>query len=398
MIKKQSITILGSTGSIGMSTLDVVAHQTDRFEIFALVADKNHELLAQQCACFAPQFAVLADAQAGRMLADRLAAAGSSTIVLWGAAAIEQVTADERVDIVMAAIVGMAGLASCLAAARSGKRLLLANKEALVVGGDIFMAAVCAGGATLLPIDSEHSAIFQSLPGDYTPGDRRVDKVILTASGGPFRQRAIDTLSDITWQEACLHPNWSMGKKISVDSATMMNKVLEVIEAKYLFGLDPEHIEVVIHPQSIIHSMVQYIDGSIIAQMGAPDMRGPISFGLAWPQRMASPAPMMNFKTVGSLTFESIDQHQHSERFPCLALAWQVLNAGAGHSVTLNAVNEVAVDAFLHGRIRFDHIYQLNAHILNVYQPAKPSAIDDLLVIHQEASRRAEEYIGSVLC
>ena len=285
----------------------------------------------------------------------------------------------------MGAIVGAAGLAPCLAAARAGKRLLLANKEALVVGGELFMQAVRDGGATLLPIDSEHSAIFQSLPEDPATWAQRVDKIILTASGGPFRQRAPDTLREVTPSEACAHPNWVMGRKISIDSATMMNKALEVIEARYLFGLAPEKLDVVIHPQSTIHSMVQYHDTSVVAQLGTPDMRVPIAYGLAWPERVASGAAALDFRALSAMTFESIDCHGHPERFPGLRLAWEVLAAPAGTTAVLNAANEVAVAAFLEQRIRFDQIHAVNLATLAAVQPSNPDSLGALLALDASA-------------
>ena len=312
----QRITILGSTGSIGQSTLDVMARHPERYEVFALTAATQVELMLKQCASFRPRFAVMASEAHGRQLAERVQAEGLAVEVLWGAQAIEAVSAHPEVDAVMAAIVGAAGLAPCLAAARAGKRLMLANKEALVVGAEVFLQAVREGGAVLLPIDSEHSAIFQSLPDDASTWDRRVRKIILTASGGPFRTRDPQTLREVTPEQACAHPNWSMGRKISVDSATMMNKALEVIEARYLFGLAPRRIEVVIHPQSIVHSMVQYHDTSVVAQLGVPDMRAPIAYGLAWPERIDSGAAHLDFTSLPAMTFEPPDP----ARFP--ACSW----------------------------------------------------------------------------
>ena len=286
----------------------------------------------------------------------------------------------------MAAIVGAAGLASCLAAARAGKRLLLANKEALVVGGELFMEAVRAGGATLLPIDSEHSAIFQSLPEDPATWPRRIDKIILTASGGPFRTRSARSLADVTPDEACAHPNWVMGRKISVDSATMMNKALEVIEASHLFGMAPERIEVVIHPQSVIHSMVQFTDASVVAQLGTPDMRVPIACGLAWPERIESGAARLDFRQLAALTFEAPD----AQLFPGLELAWAALRAAPGTTAVLNAANEVAVEAFLARRLRFDRIHAVNLETLEVVAPSKPQSLDDLLALDAAARAAAQ--------
>jgi 1-deoxy-D-xylulose-5-phosphate reductoisomerase len=291
---------------------------------------------------------------------------------------------------VMAAIVGAAGLAACLAAARAGKRLLLANKEALVVGGDLFMHAVKHGGAKLLPIDSEHSAIFQSLPDDPATWDARVTKIILTASGGPFRTRDPQSLRDVTPEQAVAHPNWVMGRKISVDSATMMNKALEVIEARYLFGLQPERLEVVIHPQSVVHSMVQYRDASVVAQLGTPDMRVPIAYGLAWPDRVESGAQALDFANLADMTFESFESRGHRERFPGLQLAWDALRAAPGTTAVLNAANEIGVQAFLDGRIRFDQIHRVNLATLESVQPSKPASLHDLLAL-DEISRAAAE-------
>jgi 1-deoxy-D-xylulose-5-phosphate reductoisomerase len=288
--------------------------------------------------------------------------------------------------------VGAAGLAPCLAAARAGKRLLLANKEALVVGGEVFLQAVRAGGATLLPIDSEHSAIFQSLPDDPATWPARVDKIILTASGGPFRTRAPETLRDVTPEQACAHPNWVMGRKISVDSATMMNKALEVIEARYLFGLAPEQLDVVIHPQSTIHSMVQYRDMSVVAQLGTPDMRVPIAYGLSWPERVASGAAALDFRSLAAMTFESIDDHGHAARFPGLRLAWDALGAAPGTTVVLNAANEVAVQAFLDRRIRFDQIHALNLETLSTVPSSKPDSLDALLALDAQARSSAQQH------
>ena len=292
---KQRVTVLGSTGSIGTSTLDVVARHPDRYEVFALSASTQVELMLAQAVQFKPRYVVMASEPHGRILAEKIRINGLESTVLWSKDALEIIASHESVDVVMAAIVGAAGLAPCLAAARAGKRLLLANKEALVVGGDVFLRAVKKGGATLLPIDSEHSAVFQSLPSDPASWAHCIEKIILTASGGPFRTRDVGTLRDVTPEEACAHPNWVMGQKISVDSATMMNKALEVIEARYLFGVSPEQLEVVIHPQSIIHSMVQFHDNSVVAQLGTPDMRGPIAYGLSWPERIASGAAALDF-------------------------------------------------------------------------------------------------------
>ncbi|MBC7392987.1 MAG: 1-deoxy-D-xylulose-5-phosphate reductoisomerase [Variovorax sp.] len=382
---KQRITVLGSTGSVGVNTLDVISRHLDRFEVFALsAATKVDELLAQ-CMRFKPRFAVMVSAPHADLLADKLKQNGSATRVLTAPDAIEAIASHDEVDAVMAAIVGAAGLGACLAAARAGKRLLLANKEALVVGGELFMHTVREGGATLLPIDSEHSAIFQSLPEDPATWGRRIDKIILTASGGPFRTRAAGSLSQVTPEQACAHPNWVMGRKISVDSATMMNKALEVIEARHLFGVLPERIEVVIHPQSVVHSMVQFTDASVVAQLGTPDMRVPIAVGLAWPERIESGAARLDFRTMGALTFETPD----AALFPGLDLAWQALRAAPGTTAVLNAANEVAVQAFLDRRLRFDLIHAVNMETLEVVASSKPSSLADLLALDAVARRAA---------
>ncbi len=381
LVRKQRITVLGSTGSVGSNTLDVIARHPERFEVFALsAATKVDEMLAQ-CARFRPRFAVMASEPHAALLQQKLKDNGLETHVLRAQAAIETIASHEDVDAVMAAIVGAAGLASCLAAARAGKRLLLANKEALVVGGELFMDAVRAGGATLLPIDSEHSAIFQCLPEDRSTWARRIDHILLTASGGPFRTRDPASLASITPEQACAHPNFAMGRKISVDSATMMNKALEVIEARWLFDLAPEKIRVVIHPQQIIHSMVEFSDASVIAQLGTPDMRVPIACGLAWPERIESGAARLDFGSLAALTFEPAD----ALRFPGLHLAWQALEAVPGTTAVLNASNEVAVDAFLTGRLGFDRIHAVNLETLEAVAPTRPQSLADLLSLDARA-------------
>lgn len=385
----QTLTVLGSTGSIGTSTLDVVARHPDRYRVHALTASSQVELMLAQCRQFRPAVAVMAAEQPARALRDRCQAEGLKVDVRWGEAALCEVSADPAVDMVMAAIVGAAGLAPALAAARAGKKLLLANKEALVVGADLFMQAVREGGATLLPIDSEHSALFQSLPEDPSTWDRRVDRIVLTASGGPFRTRDPATLADVTPDQACAHPNWVMGRKISVDSATMMNKALEVIEARYLFGLPPERIEVVIHPQSVVHSMVQFRDHSIVAQLGTPDMRVPIAYGLSWPERVESGAAPLDFAQLSALTFEKPDP----VRFPGLPLAWEALAGPTGTTAVLNAANEVAVAAFLEGRLRFDRIHAVNHATLSQLQPSKPAHVADLMAIDAQARSMAESHV-----
>ena len=387
---KQKITVLGSTGSIGTSTLDVVARHPDRFEVFALSAATQVDMLLAQCAQFRPRYAVMASAPHAQLLAEKIKENSLPTRVLFEENAIENIASYPEVDAVMAAIVGAAGLAPCLAAARAGKRLLLANKEALVVGGGLFMQTVRQGGATLLPIDSEHSAIFQCLPEDPSTWPDRVDSILLTASGGPFRQRDPATLAEITPAQACAHPNFSMGRKISVDSATMMNKALEVIEARWLFDLHPDQIKVVIHPQQIIHSMVQFKDASILAQLGTPDMRVPIACGLAWPERIASGASKLDFSTLSALAFEEAD----AIRFPGLHLSWQALKAAEGTTAVLNAANEVAVGAFLSGRLRFDHIHAVNLATLEAVMPSKPDSLEALLDLDTQARSAAEHAAG----
>ena len=389
----QTITVLGSTGSIGLSTLDVLARHPERFQVFALAAATQVDAMLQQCLRLRPRYAVMAQPEAAARLRQGCKANGLAVEVLQGHDAMEMIASHPDVDMVMAAIVGAAGLAPCLAAARAGKRLLLANKEALVVGGDWFMDAVREGGAQLLPIDSEHSAIFQSLPDDPGTWERRVDRLVLTASGGPFRTRDPSTLAAVTPDEACAHPNWSMGRKISVDSATMMNKGLEVIEARYLFGLPPERIEVVIHPQSTVHSLVQYHDGSLVAQLGVPDMRVPIAYGLSWPERMESGAPRLDFSSLAAMTFERPDP----QRFPGLQLAWDALRAPPGTTAVLNAANEVAVQAFLDGRIRFDQIHAVNLATLERCVPQAPTCLGDLMAIDAQARSSASAAVAGLM-
>ena len=391
-MRKQRVTVLGSTGSVGVNTLDVVAAHPERFEVFALSAATQVDLMLSQCARFKPRYAVMVSAPHAQDLADKLKMNGLETQVLRGHDALEIIASHADVDAVMAAIVGAAGLAACMAAAKAGKRLLLANKEALVVGGDVFMQAVRASGAKLLPIDSEHSAIFQSLPEDPTSWAEQVEKIILTASGGPFRTRDVASLRDVTPDEACAHPNWVMGRKISVDSATMMNKALEVIEARFLFAMAPAKIEVVIHPQSVIHSMVQFFDTSVVAQLGTPDMRVPIAYGLGWPDRIASNAKALDFTALAAMTFEVPDHN----RFPGLALAWDVLAAPSGTPAVLNAANEVAVAAFLGRRIRFDQIHALNSATLAGIRAVRVVGIDDLLALDTQARAFAEKLVKTM--
>ena len=390
---KQNITILGSTGSIGTNTLDVLSRHLDRYQVFALTASVQVEAILAQCVKFKPRYAVMAQENAGRLLAERVKAEGLAVEVLWGAQALDTVASHPDVQAVMAAIVGAAGLSPCLAAAHSRKRLLLANKEALVVGGDVFLNAVKKGGAVLLPIDSEHSAVFQSLPEEPSTWADRIEQIILTASGGPFRTRAIESLRNVTPEEACAHPNWVMGRKISVDSATMMNKALEVIEARYLFGVSPDQLSVVIHPQSIIHSMVKYKDTSVVAQLGTPDMRVPIAYGLSWPERISSGAPSLDFHNLKPMTFEAIDAHGHEARFPGLKLAWQSLKAAPGTCAVLNAANEIAVEAFLNKQIRFDQIHHVNTETLTQVVPQSPQSLSDLLALDALSRAQASDIV-----
>lgn len=385
------ICILGSTGSIGTSTLDVLSRHPERFEVFALTAHQRVDELLAQCLAWRPKFAVLPESGPAQTLQAQLRDAGSDTAVLVGPQALCEMASHPDVDAVMAAIVGAAGLSPCLAAARAGKRLMLANKEALVVGGALFMSAVREGGAHLLPIDSEHSAIFQCLPEDRSAWSARIDHIILTASGGPFRTRDVNTLASVTPDQACAHPNWVMGRKISVDSATMMNKALEVIEARWLFDLTPEQIQVVIHPQSIIHSMVVCRDHSVLAQMGTPDMRVPIAYGLSFPERMTSGAGLLDFPSLSALTFEPAD----FQRYPGLPLAWETLRGPEGSTAVLNAANEVAVAAFLAGAIGFDGIHQVNARTLESVVPEldECSSVDGLIELDARVRRAASKQV-----
>ncbi|PPE67638.1 1-deoxy-D-xylulose-5-phosphate reductoisomerase [Caldimonas caldifontis] len=384
----QRVCILGSTGSIGTSTLDVMALHPDRFQVWALTAHRRVDEMLAQCLQWRPRYAVMTDAAAGSRLRQLLREAGARTEVLDGPGALELVAAHPDVDTVMAAIVGAAGLAPCLAAARAGKKLLLANKEALVVGGALFLDAVKAGGARLLPIDSEHSAIFQCLPEDPQTWADRIDRIVLTASGGPFRDRDPASLVEVTPEQACAHPNWVMGRKISVDSATMMNKALEVIEARWLFDLSPERIEVLIHPQSIIHSMVVCRDHSVLAQLGTPDMKVPIAYGLAYPERIESGASRLDLTRTAALSFHEPDP----QRFPGLGLAWEALAARHGTTAVLNAANEVAVAAFLDGTIRFDQIHTVNLRTLEAVlpEPGVRDSLEALLALDAQARRQAE--------
>ncbi len=391
---RQRVCVLGATGSIGTNTLDVLARHPDRFEVIALTAHGRVAELRDQCLKWKPRFAVVAEPDAAQMLQRELRAAGLRTEVLHGSAALSDVASHADVDVVMAAIVGAAGLAPCIAAARAGKRLLLANKEAIVVGGALFMQAVREGGATLLPVDSEHSAIFQCLPEDRTTWARRIDHIVLTASGGPFRDRDPATLAHVTPDEACAHPNWVMGRKISVDSATMMNKALEVIEARWLFDLTPEQIRVVVHPQSIIHSMVVCRDHSVLAQLGTPDMRVPIAYALSFPERIESGASLLDVTALSALTFRPAT----ADRYPSLHLAWQALRAAEGSTAVLNAANEVAVAAFLAGTIRFDQIHSVNARCLDDISPdpAACRSVAGLLELDAQVRRHAGAIVGTL--
>jgi 1-deoxy-D-xylulose-5-phosphate reductoisomerase len=386
-MRLQRLCILGATGSVGTSTLDVVARHPDRFEVLALTGHTRVAELLAQCLQWRPRYAAMSDSASARSLRTQLREAGCATEVMEGPQSLVALAGHDEVDIVMAAIVGAAGLPPCMAAARAGKRLLLANKEALVVGGAQFMAAVRQGGATLLPIDSEHSAIFQCLPEDPATWAQRIDHIVLTASGGPFRQRDPASLASVTPDEACAHPTWVMGRKISVDSATMMNKGLEVIEARWLFDLAPDQIKVVIHPQSIIHSMVVCRDQSVLAQLGTPDMRVPIAYGLSFPERIASGASALDLLGMKDLSFEAPER----ERFPGLFLAWDALKAPHGSTAILNAANEVAVAAFLDGQIGFAAIHQVNAGTLDGLLPGldPDASIEALLALDARARAHA---------
>jgi 1-deoxy-D-xylulose-5-phosphate reductoisomerase len=379
----RALAILGATGSIGASTLDVVARHPQRFRVVALTANTGATAMLQACLRSRPRYAVMVDAAAAQALRSGLRAAGLSTEVLAGAQALDIVAALPEVDTVMAAIVGAAGLSPALAAARAGKRVLLANKEALVMAGRLFMQTVQDGNATLLPIDSEHNAVLQALPAGYR-GDVEaagIRRILLTASGGPFRNTPPAALAHVTPEQACAHPNWVMGRKISVDSATMMNKGLEVIEAHLLFGVAAERIAVVVHPQSVVHSMVEYVDGSVIAQLGNPDMRTPIAHALAYPERIESGARQLNLFELGALNFEAPD----FERFPCLRLAYQALAAGGSAPAVLNAANEVAVERFLRGELAFARIPALIEEVLAQVAARPLASLEDVLAVDRAA-------------
>ena len=392
MSGRQGVAILGATGSIGLSTLDVIARNSDRYRVLALTANRDVEGLAQLCRRHRPDWAVMADADAAELLAHRLRQEAVETRVLAGSEGLCRVASDPGVDVVMAAIVGAAGLLPTLEAARSGKRILLANKEALVMSGALFMQQVAAGGATLLPVDSEHNALFQGMPASYLPGSGRpegVTRILLTASGGPFRTTALEQLSNITPEQACAHPNWDMGRKISVDSATMMNKGLEVIEACWLYAMPEDQVQVLVHPQSVVHSMVQYLDGSVLAQLGNPDMRTPIAHCLAWPQRIDAGVEPLDMFAVGRLDFEPPDL----QRFPCLRLAQEAWRCGGTAAAILNAANEVAVQAFLDRRLAFTGIPRVIEDTLAKLTHGEADSIDRIL----EDDARARDHAASLI-
>lgn len=387
------LAVCGSTGSIGVNTLDVVLHNRSRYEVFALTAHSNVDRLAAQCRRWRPRFAAMSDESAAVRLAAALSTEVPETKVLAGASGLVQVAMHPDVDYVMAAIVGGAGLMPSLAAARSGKRVLLANKEALVMSGRLFMDAVREGRAELLPIDSEHNAIFQCMPAVTSEsGERGVRRILLTASGGPFRTQEPESLHEVTPDDACAHPNWSMGRKISVDSATMMNKGLEVIEACWLFGVDPGSVEVVIHPQSVIHAMVEYEDGSVLAQLGNPDMRTPIAHALAWPDRIASGVAPLDLVSTSRLDFEAPD----FVRFPCLRLGFEAAEAGGAAPAALNAANEIAVDAFLNRRLQFTRIARVAEATVAACAGEEPRTLDDVLELDGLARVRAAEFVRAI--
>jgi len=391
-MSKQGVCILGSTGTIGVNTLDVISRHSDKYQVVALTANKADEKLFQQCIEIKPQYAVLADAEAAQRLQEKVSKAGLQLEVLSGVESLEKVASLPEVEQVMAAIVGAAGLLPTLAAARAGKRVLLANKEALVMSGDLFMKEVKQNNATLLPIDSEHNAIFQCMPEHFESGleSSGVNKILLTASGGPFRTRNVDTLHSVTPEEAVAHPNWVMGQKISVDSATMMNKGLEVIEACWLFNTQPSMIQVVIHPQSVIHSMVSYNDGSVLAQMGNPDMRTPIAHAMGWPERIQSGVEPLDIFEVAKLDFEYPDFN----RFPCLSMAYESLKIGGTATTALNAANEIAVDAFLNKKLGFTNIASVIEKTLENTNNISPDTLENILQADSEARNVAEEWVN----
>tara|TARA_Y100000815_G_scaffold267115_1_gene286206 strand:- start:1092 stop:2288 length:1197 start_codon:yes stop_codon:yes gene_type:complete len=390
-VSVQSVTVLGATGSIGKSTLDVIARHPERYRVYALTAHTSKEALLDQCKAHSPRFAVLDDAADAQWLQQALRQAGSNTVALAGEDALCEVAQAPEVDTVMAAIVGAAGLLPSLAAAEAGKRVLLANKEALVMSGALFMDAVARSGATLLPIDSEHNAIYQCLPSEHRGGLAKhgVRQLLLTASGGPFRGWSAADIANVTPEQACAHPNWSMGRKISVDSATLMNKGLELIEACWLFDATPEQIQVVVHPQSVIHSMAAYNDGSVIAQLGNPDMRTPIAYGLAWPERIDAGVETLDLFQVARLDFEAPDE----TRFPCLRLAREAMQAGGAAPAVLNAANEVAVEAFLAGNIAFGAIPDVVAKVMALPYPGQADSLERVLAADRWAREQAAHTI-----
>ena len=390
-MKRENISVLGSTGSIGENTLDVIGRNPDHFRVIALTANRNIDKLAEQCARFDARLAVTADPLLEKDLSDALKRSGARADVLTGDAGLKEAAGMAETDTVMAAIVGAAGLNSTFEAARCGKKILLANKESLVIAGEVFIAEAKRNQARILPVDSEHNAIFQALPEGFEYGldEVGVEKIILTASGGPFRNLPAAQFSDVTPEQACAHPNWSMGRKISVDSATLMNKGLEVIEARWLFNAHPDQIEVLVHPQSIVHSMVTYRDGSVLAQMGTPDMRTPIAHALAWPRRIEAGVERLNLAQMNDLSFEKPDL----ARFPCLGLAFQALRSGASAPVTLNAANEVAVDAFLDSRIGFDRIARLVGDVMERTAVTGVQNLDDVLEHDRQARQTANEWV-----
>lgn len=391
MAKMQQVTILGATGTIGAQTLDVISQHPEKFNVFALTANSNVDALFEQSRLFKPKYAVVLNESAADDLHKRFQQANISTEVLCGAEALALVSSHPEVDVVMAAIVGSAGLLPAIAAAKAGKRILLANKETLVMAGKLFMQAVEAGGATLLPIDSEHNAIFQVMPPRKITHleDAGIKKILLTASGGPFRNASIDELKRVTVKQALNHPNWVMGPKITIDSATLMNKGLEVIEAHWLFNAKPEQIEVVVHPQSVIHSMVEYIDGSVLAQLGNPDMRTPIAYALGYPERLESGVNDLNLFKIARLDFERPD----TKKFPCLRLAFDALKLGGNAAAILNAANEVAVEAFIQEKIQFNDIPRLIEDVMTASRIVEASSIEMLLATDTESRQRAREWV-----
>jgi len=390
-VNRERVSVLGSTGSIGQNTLDVIHRNLDRFKVHALTAHRNVSQLALQCAQHDASLAVIADPSLESDLAEALKLAGARAEVLSGEAGLMEAAGGPETDIVMAAIVGAAGLNSTFEAARRGKKILLANKESLVIAGEVFVAEARRNNAPVVPVDSEHNAIFQAMPEGFEHGlsERGVEKIILTASGGPFRELPAERFPDVTPEQACNHPNWSMGRKISVDSATLMNKGLEVIEARWLFNADPDQIEVLVHPQSIVHSMVAYRDGSVLAQMGTPDMRTPIAHALAWPERIEAGVERLNLAQMNDLSFEKPDLL----RFPCLGLAFEAMASGASAPVTLNAANEIAVAAFLEGNIGFDSIPRLVADVMERIAVSAIENLEDVLHHDRLARREANEWV-----